>query len=145
MASKILLAPDWRRHTCIDRVVPADLQPAMSVAHRVAETRARMTLGAAAKRLSADDIVRAKMAVVVGRKWEDGRKVRCRFLDGSAKQRKKVEAKPIRGEEFANIRLAFTSDKDSEIRSRPRSTTGRGRQWGRNAWSRRIFRSTSRR
>ena len=116
MAGKVLLAPDWRRHTCIDRVVPSDLQPAMSVARRVAETRARMSLAAAPKRLSADDIVRARMAVVVGRKWEDGQKLRCRFLDGSAKQRKTTEAKAHLWEEFANIRLAFTKDKDAEIR-----------------------------
>lgn len=74
-------------------MVPSDLQPAMSVAHRVAEARARMSLAAAPKRLSADDIVRAKVAVVVGRMWEDGQKLRCRFLDGSAKQRKTAEAK----------------------------------------------------
>jgi len=117
MANKTILAPSWRRHTCIDRVVPAELQPALHVARRDAETRARALLTASRSgALRAEDILRAKMAVVSGRKWEDGQKVRCRFIDGSAKQRKRAEAKAHMWEEFANIKLAFGNDKDAEIR-----------------------------
>ena len=116
MAIKTVLAPDWQRHTCIDRVLPNDLQPALHVARRVAEARARALLAASRGRLDADELMRAKMAVVVGRKWEDGQKVRCRFLDGSAKQRKQAEAKAHQWEEFANLRLVFTKDADAEIR-----------------------------
>src|SRR5437870_2092027 len=94
MANKTILARSWRRHTCIDRVVPPDLQPALHLAQRVAETRARALLTASRSgTLRAEDVIRAKMAVVSGRKWEDGQKVRCRFMDGSAKQRKRAEAK----------------------------------------------------
>jgi hypothetical protein len=112
-----LVAPDWRRHTCIDRVVPADLAPATHEAQRVAEKQARMILATArGARVDARDVLRAKMAVVSGRKWEDGRKVRCRFLDGSARQRRKTEAKAHLWEEFADIRFVFTRDADAEIR-----------------------------
>ena len=114
MANKTILAPSWRRHTCIDRVVPAELQPALHVARRDAETRARALLTASRSgALRAEDILRAKMAVVSGRKWEDGQKVRCRFIDGSAKQRKRAEAKAHMWEEFANIKLAFGNDIDA--------------------------------
>ena len=113
----MLLAPDWRRRTCIDRVVPADLVPAMREAQRVAEKQARSLMSVRrGATLDARDILRARMAVVSGRKWEDGRTVRCRFLDGSAKQRKRAEAKAHLWEEFANIRFRFGNDRDAEIR-----------------------------
>jgi hypothetical protein len=114
---KLTISSDWRRHTCIDRVVPADLMPAMHEAQRVAEKHARSLLSARrGASLDPRDILRARMAVVSGRKWEDGRKVRCRFLDGTAKQRKKAEVKAHLWEQFANVGFAFTNDADAEIR-----------------------------
>lgn len=108
------LSADWRRHTCIDRVVPAELTPALHVARRVAEKHADAVLKS--RPLRADAVVRAKMALIASRKWEDGRKLRVRFLDGSATQRKRVEAKAHLWEDHANIRFAFGDDKDAEIR-----------------------------
>jgi hypothetical protein len=78
-------------------VVPSDLQPAMSVAHRVAEARAPMSLAAAPKRLSADDIVRAKMAVVVGRMSEDGQSCAAVSWTGPRSGAKRPKPRRIRG------------------------------------------------
>jgi hypothetical protein len=56
------------------------------------------------------------MAVVNLKKWPNGQTLRCRFLDGSATQRKKVEAKAHIWEDYANITFAFVTDDDAEVR-----------------------------
>ncbi|HEX8651802.1 MAG TPA: matrixin family metalloprotease [Pyrinomonadaceae bacterium] len=49
--------------------------------------------------------------------WPKGhRELRCKFLDGSAKQKKKVEDKAHLWELFANVRFKFVASGDAEIR-----------------------------
>ena len=57
-----------------------------------------------------------RMAVALTKKWENGRELKCRFLNGSAAQRKKVEAKAHLWEQFANIKLKFVVTSDAVIR-----------------------------
>jgi hypothetical protein len=58
----------------------------------------------------------ARMALINRTKWDGGYNLRCRFLDGSRTQRRKVEAKAHLWEEYANIKIAFGDDPDAEVR-----------------------------
>src|SRR5215470_1003495 len=104
---------------CFDRVVPDELHPANAAAqaatveHHKNEIRAR----AFAAGLDANELIHvARMAVSLSKKWENGRQLKCRFLDGSATQQKKVEAKAHLWEQFANVSFKFISTGPAEIR-----------------------------
>jgi hypothetical protein len=92
---------------CIERIVPDEYQPSKSTALR-AMSRAAEPGGFFAPTVRA--------ALVLTKMWENGRILRCRFLDGSAKQRKRVEAKSRLWERYANIKLKFVTSGDAEIR-----------------------------
>ena len=119
---------------CYDRVIPASLldprerearealvrqyvaavdktaKGGKEFAHRAFSVHAPNTL-------SADHPVHiARMALIDRNKWENGYKLRCRFLDGSKMQRRKVEAKAHLWEKYANIKIVFGEDADAEVR-----------------------------
>ncbi len=77
---------------CVDRLVPESYQPV------------------------AEDATSAKLAVVRLKKWPNGAELRCRFLDGSAIQRKRVEEQAHTWEQHANLRLKFVTAGDAQIR-----------------------------
>ena len=59
----------------------------------------------------------AKMALQAGKKWADGRTLGVYFLDGSATQKMRVQAQAKRWEQFANIKLDFSSNRaNAQIR-----------------------------
>ena len=103
---------------CFERVVPPSLHPnaagqAAAVEHNVREIHAR----AHSAGLDPAALIHvARMAVSLTKKWEDGRQLKCRFLDGSATQRRKVEAKTHMWEQYANISFKFVTSPDAEIR-----------------------------
>lgn len=99
---------DEQLRLCIDRVVPDEYNPARSAAAR----------GMAQRMASLDPnlVFRPKMALPVAKMWENGTEVKCRFLDGSPKQRRKVEAKAHEWEQFANIALTFVTTTDEQVR-----------------------------
>jgi hypothetical protein len=99
---------DQRLQLCIDRVVPDEYNPA----------RAAAAQGFAERLMSLDPnaVMRPKMAIPVSKMWPNGTELRCRFLDGSAKQRRKVEAKAHEWERYANITLKFVTTTDEQIR-----------------------------
>jgi hypothetical protein len=101
---------------CIDRVVPDEYNPARSTAVRAllesvdpARTRGG-TIDASVP------IPVNRMSIVTIKKWEKGRTLNCRFLDGDATQKKKVEAKAHLWEQFGNIKFKFVTTGDVEIR-----------------------------
>lgn len=61
-------------------------------------------------------VYRTRMALIDRTKWDNGFSLRCRFLDGSATQRRKVEAKAHLWEKYANISIVFGDDSDAEVR-----------------------------
>jgi hypothetical protein len=67
-------------------------------------------------KLNAAQVIQARMAVVNAKKWHDAQKIRCRFLDGSPTQRKKVQAKAQIWEKYAKIKFVFGNDPNAEIR-----------------------------
>src|SRR5437588_191816 len=87
---------------CVDRVVPDRFRPAAAAAeravrsvHAAAARQARTGVRSAALAdLNANDVVRvARIAIVNLKKWDNGKKLRCRFLDGGAFQQDNVVAK----------------------------------------------------
>ena len=58
----------------------------------------------------------AFMAMPIGKMWQNGQTLKCRFLDGSTKQQKKVQKKAEIWEEHANIKFKFIKTGDAEIR-----------------------------
>jgi hypothetical protein len=104
---------------CYDRVVPDEVHPANAASQAAAAEHHIREIHARARAAGLDPaavIHVARMAVSLTKKWENGRQLKCRFLDGSATQRKKVEDKAHIWEQYANISFKFGSSSDAEIR-----------------------------
>lgn len=112
----LLIAPTERLQPvkiCFERIIPDEQDP---------EAEARKNLRAfmaksADKPLNADEMGHlARMAVVNSKRWGSGAVLKCRFLDGSAKMKKKVEAIAHQWEQHANIKFKFVTTGTAEIR-----------------------------
>jgi hypothetical protein len=57
-----------------------------------------------------------KMAIVTGKRWENGRKLGVRFIDGSAKQRALTQKYALAWSKFANVTFDFNAGAAAEIR-----------------------------
>ncbi|MGM0889807.1 MAG: M12 family metallopeptidase [Bacillota bacterium] len=57
-----------------------------------------------------------EMALMKFKKWQPGRKLRVRFLDGVSDVQEKVEKYAHQWEKYANIKFIFGNDRDAEIR-----------------------------
>lgn len=100
---------------CFERIIPDELDPERMVRR---EMRRQMLNAAAATRtLNERDVVGiSRMALSLSKKWPPGSTVRCRFLDGSAKMKRKVTKIAKEWENYADIKLTFVSKGDAEIR-----------------------------
>jgi hypothetical protein len=116
-ARKTGLSPEWHINTCIDRVVPQGMDGEVDKAHEAAGIVARsLTRGAPLRDLDAGTIHMARMALISAKKWPNKKKLRCRFLDGSATQKAKVQLQAKSWEKYANIQIVFGNDPKSEVR-----------------------------
>lgn len=79
-------------HVCTDRIHPMDMR-------RVSTARA----GA-----SAEDAFRTRMAVLTGKKWDNGRTLKVGFIDGVAEVQQRVIPFAKKWEQFANLTLDFS-------------------------------------
>jgi hypothetical protein len=104
---------DQKVKICFERIIPDELDPERSIRRTL---RDHMAAGSG-KKLNAEDLAHiARMAVINSKKWQPGTTLRCRFLDGSAKMRKKVEAVAHRWEQYCDIRFKFVATGPAEIR-----------------------------
>ena len=105
-------------HTCFDRIVPESVAPARAVSLRVATAHFQSVV----KRhgpgmLHPDDPVHiARMALINIKKWEPGAELRCRFLDGSKKQKSNVQKKAETWMKYASIKIRFGTWADAQVR-----------------------------
>jgi Astacin (Peptidase family M12A) len=98
---------------CFERIIPDEFEPERPARHALRD----FMIASAGRELNADEIVHvARMAVPVTKKWAPGTTLRCRFLDGSAKMKKKVEAVAHQWENHANIKFQFVKTGSAEIR-----------------------------
>ncbi len=106
--------PDKLPRVCLDRDLPVELRTV--AAERAIEEnpanlpvfRHRPGMGAASSPLS--------LALVTGKKWQNGRTLRVRFLDGEPAIQEKVKAVALQWCRYANIRFDFGDHPDAEIR-----------------------------
>jgi hypothetical protein len=100
---------------CIDRVLPEEYAPARRALERELGTTAP---GEAAPpgRAAAGPPGVMRLSLVVLKKWPNGSELRCRFLDGSSKQKRRVEGKAHLWEEHANVSFRFVTRGAAEIR-----------------------------
>lgn len=89
-----------------DRDNPDDV----AVRERVDNTRLSVVRGAVG------GVRRTRAAFEILRLWENGRTIRCRFIDGQPTVQAKVEAIAKEWEAHANLRLQFVSSGPSDIR-----------------------------
>jgi hypothetical protein len=79
------------------------------------------------------------MALVNSKKWPAGSTIRCRFLDGSPKVRRKVEAIAHKWEQHANLKLKFVKSGPAEIRISFFADNGSWSAVGRDALNKMYF------
>jgi hypothetical protein len=99
---------------CIDMDLPPDLQ--VEASERAIEEnpsnlpvfRSRPAMGVAASPLH--------LALITGKKWQNGRTLHVRFLEGRPEIKDKVKEKAVQWCQFANIKLVFDDSPDAEIR-----------------------------
>lgn len=117
MASKPPQPPqaDAHPHVCVDMQLPLEKQ--VEAAERAIEENPsnlpafqnRPGMGVAA----ASPLT---LALVTGKKWQNGRTLHVRFLEGAPAIRAKVQQFALEWCQFANINLAFDDSPDAEIR-----------------------------
>ncbi len=111
-AASLQVMPN-RPRICFERIIPDSQDPEQHVRRAL---RAEM-VASAGRTLSADEIGHvAKMALVASKRWAPGYVLRCRFLDGSAKMRKKVRTLSKAWEKHANVTIKFVSNAPAEVR-----------------------------
>jgi hypothetical protein len=106
---------DGKMRICFERIVPPEYAPARFASEQaVVSNFMRM---AAPSGLDASGVIHPqRAAMVMLKKWENGRTLSCRFLDGSAKQKSRVEAKAHIWEKYANIKIKFVTSASVDIR-----------------------------
>jgi len=121
---------------CFERIVPDELDPEQSVRRNLRN----FMIANAAHTLSAEEVGDiSRMAVINSKKWSAGSVLKCRFLDGSAKMRKQVEAKAHEWEQYANIKFKFVSSGAAEIRISFYADSGSWSAVGRDALNQQYF------
>lgn len=98
---------------CFERIIPDEMDP-----ERVGRRIMRDALAATGGRtLNPEEMGRlTRMALINSKKWPAGSQLRCRFLDGSKKMKKKVESIAHQWERYASLRFKFVTSGTAEIR-----------------------------
>jgi hypothetical protein len=119
---------------CFERIIPDDLDPERVVRRALRENMA------AGKRLNANEMATvARMALVNSKKWPTGARLRCRFLDGSSKMKKRVQAVAHQWEQHCNLKFKFVALGAAEIRISFHADQGSWSAVGRDALNRAYF------
>jgi Matrixin len=121
---------------CFERIVPDDLDPEREVRRTLRSVMAEGT----GRTLNADEMGHiARMALINSKKWTAGATLRCRFLDGTLKMRRKVEQIAHQWEQHAKIRFKFVTSGTAEIRISFFADSGSWSAVGRDALNHAYF------
>lgn len=100
---------------CVDRDLPAELLAA-AAERALEENPANAGVFSFSPGVGVPPLPPPFLALLTGKKWRNGRTLRVRFLDGLPEVQTKVEEYAHRWSDFANIKFAFGSDPEAEIR-----------------------------
>ena len=121
---------------CFERIIPDDLDPERSVRRALREHMA----ASAGHKLKADELAHiGRMAVVNSKKWQPGMTLKCRFLDGSPKMRKKTQAVAHQWEQYCDIKFKFVASGAAEIRISFYADNGSWSAVGRDSLNQQYF------
>jgi hypothetical protein len=123
-------------HICFERIIPDSLDKERSMRQVL---RAQLATKMDGKLKAADHLAIARMAIPLSKKWSTGATLRCRFLDGSAKMRRQVEAYAHDWEKYANLKLKFVASGEAEIRISFYADSGSWSAVGRDALNEQYF------
>ena len=102
---------------CFERIVPDVLDPERMVRRSMRDQMIQVESRDGKRKLKAPELQHiARMAVQDSKRWEPGSTIRCRFLDGSAKMRKKVRKVAAEWQQYADIKIRFVTSGDAEVR-----------------------------
>ena len=121
---------------CFDRVVPTEYDPGRAALERA---MAMSDMTPAIEIDAGDRAPEVELAVPFLKMWENGRTLKCRFLDGSAKQKRRVQEKAHQWERYANITFKFVRTGAAEIRISFQADTGSWSALGTDALIERYF------
>ena len=121
---------------CFERIIPDELDPERPVRIALREQMA----ASARKPLNAGEMAHiARMAVINSKKWQRGMTLKCKFLDGSPKMRKKTEGVAHQWEKHCDIKFKFVASGPAEIRISFYADGGSWSAVGRDALNRQYF------
>ena len=121
---------------CFERIIPDEIDPERQVRRVLRESMA----ASSRKELNADEMAHiARMAVVNSKKWKSGFTINCRFLDGSTKMKKKVEAIAHQWERHESVKFKFLASGPAQIRISFFADAGSWSAVGRDALNQSFF------
>jgi len=121
---------------CFERIIPDEIDPERAARKMLREVMVANT----ARALNAGEVEHvARMALVNSKKWQPSATLKCRFLDGSAKMKKKVEAVAHQWEKFESAKFKFVTSGAAEIRISFFADSGSWSAVGRDALNTQYF------
>lgn len=121
---------------CFERIIPDNMDPERSVRRALREHM----VASADHMLKADELAHlARMAVVDSKKWQPGAILKCHFLDGTPKMRKKTQAVAHQWERYCDIKFKFVTSGAAEIRISFYADNGSWSAVGRDALNQQYF------
>ncbi|MEY4730289.1 MAG: hypothetical protein RL020_1447 [Pseudomonadota bacterium] len=102
-------------HMCCDRILTGTEKiRAMQAAIKENKHNAPSVMAPSKKLFGASSMAApAKMALLAGKKWADGKTLDVYFMDGSATQKARVKEQAMKWTKFANIKFNFSASKVS--------------------------------
>ena len=103
---------------CIDKILPVDsITDAAERSVRENPSNAPMApMALFRSRSTSPPIEPVRMALLTGKKWQNGRSLNVRFLNGDSTITEKIKHFAAQWESHANLKLNFVSDGNAEIR-----------------------------
>lgn len=100
---------------CVDRILPED-QLVKAAKTSVKENPANVPVFRFRARLGVAPLEPPRIAILTGKKWENGRTLRVSFMDGDPMVQSKVEQFAHQWSQFTNIKFDFGPNPNAEIR-----------------------------
>jgi len=102
-------------HVCLDMELPPELL-VTAAEKAIQENPANLPIVRHRPGLGVAPSSPLSLAIITGKKWQNGRTLHVRFLDGKPEIQAKVKQLAVQWSDFANITFQFDDSPDAEIR-----------------------------